>query len=96
MSGGPDFSPEMLKLFLNGRINRVAMKEGWDRPAALAHVRKSAKRANILLGDFDLAMRGRLTDGRKRAALWGWLGHVPAELGIALHNDGSQERMGCE
>ena len=94
----PEFSPQMLRLFLMARISDAVFRAGGPKPAggvrydatrkAKAVIRKSAGVTNF---EFNFAWAGRLTEAAPRARLWGALGCVPADHGITLTADGGQQ-----
>ncbi|MDF1606971.1 hypothetical protein PZ897_02140 [Hoeflea sp. YIM 152468] len=94
----PEFSPAMLKVFLRARIADAVFRAGGAEPAggvrydatrkAKAGIRKAAGVTNF---EFNFAWTGRLNTAEARAKLWGALGHVPADHGVTLTDDGGQE-----
>lgn len=93
MSGLPDFSPAMLRLFLRARA--VHALGGVRGPARRAAALKRCKaglrsRAKITHAEFEFAWMGRLLSPVPRARLWAVLGHHPSDFGIVLTH-GSQE-----
>lgn len=85
----PDFSPAMLRLFVHARcLHGVSSGIFKDIKAARAGLRKAA---GITLAAFDVAWSGRLNKADARLKLWGALGHVPADHGVILTDDGGQQ-----
>lgn len=85
----PEFSPEMLRLFVRARcLHRVATGMCRDIRAARAGLRKAA---GITSAAFDVAWSGRLNKAETRLKLWGALGVVPADHGVILTDDGGQD-----
>ncbi|TBA80302.1 hypothetical protein [Rhizobium ruizarguesonis] len=89
----PDFSPLMLKQFLTLRVAMMVRLDFPSQPrsgekAALADLRK---RSHLTRDDFDLACKGQLKSGVKRAKIWAALWIDPAGLGVRLTDDGGQE-----
>ncbi|WP_322990311.1 hypothetical protein [Hoeflea sp.] len=84
----PEFSPDMLRLFLRARcLHAVSSGVICDIKAARAALRK---RAGVTAAAFDVAWAGRLHKAQTRLKLWGALGLVPADHGIVLSDDGGQ------
>ncbi|MGR9441665.1 hypothetical protein [Rhizobium leguminosarum] len=88
-----DFSPLMLKRFIALRVGMMVRLDFPSKPrngekAALTDLRK---RSGLTRDDFDLACKGRLKSGVKRAKIWAALWIDPASLGIRLTDDGGQE-----
>lgn len=102
----PDFSPKMLRGFLNARIEMAGYR------AAFPDERKSArrgaltfdqarsaeraaimKRARVTADQFELAMAGRIVSLDARLRLWKALNADPASHGIRLLDGSGQERM---
>lgn len=85
----PEFSPEMLRLFLRARcLHAVSSGISRDIKAARAGLRKAT---GVTSAAFDVAWSGRLTRAATRLKLWGALGVVPADHGVVLTDDGGQE-----
>tara|TARA_R100000655_G_scaffold82265_1_gene121772 strand:+ start:526 stop:804 length:279 start_codon:yes stop_codon:yes gene_type:complete len=85
----PEFSPEMLRLFVRARcLHAVSAGISRDIKAAKAGLRKAA---GVTSAAFDIAWSGRLNRAETRARLWGAMGCVPADHGITLTDDGGQE-----
>lgn len=86
----------MLKTFLRARVHDLAYQNGLRFGEMMPKFRRDAITATrIKAYEFDAAWKGRLIESAPRAALWGYLGIVPAENGVALHNDGTQEFVGA-
>lgn len=88
----PEFSPAMLRLFIEGRVVFAMLSQGLTRAKAVrvvvrALARDSRKGRDVV----EAARQGRLQDGTARAGLWGALGIVPADFGVFLLDDGGQE-----
>jgi len=81
----PDFSPEMLRFFLHARYRH----SGSEAPAAKA-LNWLRKAAGVDVYDMRAAIAGHLTRAKPRVRLWGALGHVVADHGITLTDDGGQ------
>lgn len=85
----PDFSPSMLRLFVQARcLHGVSSGIFKDIKAAQRGLRKAA---GITSAAFDVAWSGRLNKAATRAKLWGALGTVPGDYGITLTDDGGQQ-----
>lgn len=97
MSGRPDFSPAMLRLFLRARaVHAVEHSRGpARRAAALKRCKGDLRRlAKITHAEFDFAWMGRLFSPAPRARLWAVLGHHPSDFGIVLTHGGQEVRHG--
>jgi len=88
----PEYSPSMLRLFLRARcLHQVNAGICRDVKAARNVLRK---RASVTSAAFDVAWSGRLNKAETRLRLWGALGHVPADHGVTLTDDGGQDHAG--
>lgn len=97
VSGRPDFSPAMLRLFLRARaVHACAQARGpARRAAALKRCKGDLRRlARITHAEIDLAWMGRLCSPPARARLWAVLGHHPSDFGIVLTHDGQEAEHG--
>lgn len=92
MSGGPEFSPRMLRLFLQARVLHAAEGLAHGARADALRAAKAAirRRAKVTHFEFNFAWRGLLGDAATRARLWAALGIVPAEHGVTLVDGGGQ------
>lgn len=90
----PEFSPRMLRLFLRARVEHAAAgSHGGSRMDKLiAGKRRIRDAAGVTNFEFDMAWMGRLGSATPRLKLWGALGHIPADHGLMLTDDGGQER----
>ena len=82
MTGVPEFSPAMLRLFLQAR----AVHEG----SAARFSRRIRKAAGVTVAQFESAWTGRLKSPQPRSRLWGALGLVPADHGVMLTPGGQR------
>ncbi|AYD00008.1 hypothetical protein [Neorhizobium sp. NCHU2750] len=102
----PDFSPKMLRGFLNARIEMAGYRA--EFPDERKSVRRKAmtfdearvaersaimKRARVTAEQFELALAGRIVSLDARARLWKALNADPASHGIRLLGGSGQERM---
>jgi len=97
MSGRPDYSPSMLRLFLRARaVHAVGgLTAPMRRAAALDRCKVKLRRsANITRAEFDLAWTGRLSAAVPRARLWAVLGHHPSDFSIVLTENGQEVAHG--
>lgn len=97
MTRGPNFSPEMLRLFLRARAVHAlgGVKGPARRAAALARCKAGLRRlAKITHAEFDLAWMGRLASPEPRARMWAVLGHHPSDFGFVLTHGGQEARHG--
>jgi hypothetical protein len=83
----PDFSPAMLASFIHARL--FLLTERCDEKWAVLDMEKAA---DVTPQEFKLARDGRLKLAAPRLRLWGSFGHVPAEYGIVLTDDGGAEK----
>lgn len=93
MTGRPDYSAPMLRLFLRARTLHAASSatDAAQRAAAAKRFRAETRRlARVTVAEFDFAWMGRLLSPAPRARLWAVLGHHPSDYGIVLTH-GSQE-----
>ncbi|APH71427.1 hypothetical protein [Aquibium oceanicum] len=86
MTGVPEYSPAMLRLFLRAR----AVHEG----SAARFARRTRKAAKVTEAQFESAWTGRLTSPQPRSRLWGALGLVPADHGVMLTAGGQSFEAG--
>lgn len=86
MTGIPEFSPAMLRLFLRAR----AVHEG----SAERFSRRTRKAAGVTVAQFESAWTGRLASPQPRSRLWGALGLVPADHGVMLNPGGQSFEAG--
>lgn len=100
----PDFSPRMLRLFLEARVVfRLATGDVPALPAAVSArarvtgemFRTLAARAGLPAATVRLAHQGRVNRAAARIALWCALGIVPGEHGAGLTDDGGQFAIGA-
>jgi hypothetical protein len=101
-----DFSPKMLRGFLNARIEmagyravfpdeRKSLRRGtmtFDK-ARQEERRAIMKRARVTPEQFDLALAGRIISLEARERLWKALNADPAAHGIRLLDGSGQERI---
>lgn len=93
----PDFSPKMLRGFLNARIEMAGYRAAFpgerkgQRHGALTFEEARAaeraalvKRARVTAEQFDLALTGRIVSLDARQRLWKALNADPASHGIRL------------
>lgn len=91
MSGRPDYSPAMLRLFLRARALHAAaqMREpAWHASAAKRFRDETRQRAKVTVAEFDFAWMGRLLRPEPRVRLWAVLGHHPSDFGVVLTHGG--------
>lgn len=89
----PDFSPAMLRLFVEARLSDASFgmtgaTAALAEKAARTRIRRQAKVTGLQL---HAARSGRLRRAAPRAAIWGALGIVPGDHGVRLTDDGGQE-----
>ncbi|OJX99085.1 MAG: hypothetical protein BGP07_03220 [Rhizobiales bacterium 63-22] len=89
----PVFSPAMLRLFLMGHAERFALEhDDMPREKALRAFRSYVRHtAGVTAAIIDQAFAGRLCNASARVRLWGFLGLIPADLGVMLLDNGKQE-----
>lgn len=101
----PDFSPKMLRGFVNARIVMAGFREtfpddrkGQRRPGCTfeaACEREKARimrKADVTAEQLDLVLSGRVIGCAARERLWRTLGADPASFGIRLVGTSAQER----
>lgn len=93
----PEFSPAMLRLFIEGRVvasavaaSGLPLKGGDMKKAVKAVVRDLAKTSRQPQLVVEMARQGRVNCAMTRAGLWGALGLVPGDFGVLLTDDGGQ------
>lgn len=89
----PDFSPAMLKGFLQARVYMTvhASFPYRSQEAVKAARDELRERCHVSRQEFWHAWQGLLEDGRARAKIWAALWVDPAEFRILLTDDGGQE-----
>lgn len=87
----PDFSPAMLRLFIEGRVVRRMGETGEVRASAKACVARDLGRlCGLAASRVLVAHAGYMNDGGHRTRLWAALGLFPADHGLMLTDDGGQ------
>lgn len=87
----PDFSPRMLRLFLEARIVRAMMLDGLARAKARTAIfRGLGKAAGLPARTVEIAHGGHANSATTRVRLWAALGIFPADAGVRLTDDGGQ------
>jgi hypothetical protein len=72
----PAYTPEMLRLFIEGRVRNRMYRDGIDRPAALIVVRREiADATGLKARPIISAHSGRPTALIDQVAIWEALGH---------------------
>lgn len=91
----PQYSPQMLRLFLAGRAARLAADEGLSAKTAQLRLSWRLRReAGLAAPAIAAAMSGTLLEASARTRLWAVLGHFPADHGAMLTDDGGQVDVG--
>jgi hypothetical protein len=90
MSHHPDFSPATLAVFIHARL--FLLTERKDEKWAVLDMEKAA---DVTAKEFKLARDGRLKQAAPRLRIWGSFGHIPADYGIVLTDDGGTEKWDC-
>lgn len=87
----PDYSPAMLRLFLDGRLARLVGDTGLSRARATSKLASDlARAAGTTRAAVRLAMSGRANGAALRTRLWAALGVFPVDHRILLTDDGGQ------
>ena len=90
----PDYSPAMLRLFIEGRVvlerTHVTAAPSRKRAAEQTVYRRIGHASGLPAGHVAIAHRGLMNRAGKRAALWSALGVYPADTGTILTDDGGQ------
>lgn len=87
----PDFSPAMLRLFIEGRVVRRMGETGEVRARAKAAVmRELGRLCGLAAARIGIAHAGQMHHGEHRTRLWAALGLFPADHGLMLTDDGGQ------
>lgn len=90
-AGFPDFSPAMLRGFLQARVVIRAAERQIDAEIAEKQIaRETADAAGEAVETVRQAMAGRLKRAGARAAIWAALGIFPADHGVMLTDNGGQ------
>lgn len=86
-----DYSPRMMRLFIEGRIVRAMIVDGLSRAKARQTVfRELGKAARLPARRVEIAHAGQMNDAVHRTRLWAALGVFPVDDGVMLTNDGGQ------
>lgn len=87
----PDFSPRMLRLFIEGRIIRTMIVDGLARPKARQRaMREIGKGIGLPARCIELAHAGKIADAAQRARIWAFFGVFPGDFAVQLTDDGEQ------
>ncbi len=87
----PDFSPRMLRLFLEARIVRAMVLDGLTRAKACKAVfRAIGKASGLPAATVAIAHGGYLCAAAKRVRIWAALGIFPVDAEVRLTDDGGQ------
>lgn len=90
----PEYSPRMLKAFLRlgGDYRWFSYPKRAGREATVERYKLDIRKTSrVSQSDFDLAWDGRLKAAEPRAKIWSALKIVPADYGVRLLDNGSQE-----
>lgn len=88
----PDFSPKMLAMFLEGRVQIRVAEFAVSRKAAKRYMRQDlAHITGLDESAISLAMAGQLKAKEPRTKIWAALEIYPAFYRVLLTDDGGQE-----
>lgn len=87
----PEYSPRMLRLFIEGRIVCAMLIDGLSRKKARqAALRRIGKAAGLPARHVEIAHMGSMFGAKNRTRVWAALGIHPVDHGIMLTDNGGQ------